>query len=194
MPYCTHTKLAPLALAAILILLALLPASASAYMSPGEPVADPKVDAWMNVARTTWGSAPACPEGIRIDRAERNADVGVVATAEMPGCHISLDPDYYPAPSDWTATAEDRRYWETMMCNAVVHEWGHLLGHPHVSDPEDIMFPEVRHIVAACNPRVAAPIRAGGKSKAARRSRKRANKRRTATARRSDMKPHSHTP
>ena len=192
MPYRTHTKLPPLALAAILIVLALLPASASAYMSPGEPVADPEVDAWLNVASTTWGSAPSCPEGIRIDRAERNAGVDVVATAETPGCHISLDPDFYPAPADWTATAEDRRYWETMMCNVVVHEWGHLLGHAHASDPGDIMFPEVRHIVPACNPREAAPIRARGKSKPARRSRKRAGKRRSATARRSDTRPHPH--
>ena len=184
MPRHTFTKLPPLVLAAALVLLALLPAGASAYMSPGEPVIDPKVDAWLAVAQATWGRAPDCPEGLRVDRAERISGVEVAATAERSGCHISLDPDFYPAPASWVATPEDRRYWETTMCNVVVHEWGHMLGHTHASDPHDIMAPMVPLIVPACRPRGQVPIRSG---RSAKRSRKRVGAGR-APARRSDAR------
>lgn len=30
--------------------------------------------------------------------------------------------------------------WETL-CTTVVHEWGHLAGHPHSSDPGNVMYP-----------------------------------------------------
>jgi hypothetical protein len=139
-----------LALTAAVLLLALAPAGASAYMSPGEPVADPQVDGWLAVARETWAAEPACPGGVRLDRAERLPGAGLWAAAEMPGCRISLDPDFYPAPAAWTASAAGRAQWEAQMCNVVVHEWGHLLGHGHAEDAREIMAPVVPLVVPGC--------------------------------------------
>ena len=113
----TFTKLlATVSVLAGVLLFAGAP-TASAYMSPGEPVADRQVDACVTLAAATWGETPNCPEGVRIDRAERIPGPGMWAAAEMPGCHISLDPDFYPAPASWTATARGRRQWEQQMCN-----------------------------------------------------------------------------
>jgi hypothetical protein len=169
-----------LALVVASLLLALAPAGASAYLSPGEPVADPQVDGWVAVARATWGAEPACPEGVRLDRAQRLPDAGLWAAAEMPGCHISLDPDFYPAPALWTATAAGRAQWGEQMCNVVVHEWGHLLGHAHVDDPHDLMAAVVPRVVPACRA-AAPPVVAKTPAPRARRSaRKAAAKRRPA--------------
>jgi hypothetical protein len=188
MPRLALTKLRPLlTLAATLLLLALAPPRASAYMSPGEPVSDPQVDKWLAIAGATWGAAPACPQGVRIDRAQRIATAGLWAAAEMPGCHISLDPDYYPAPAAWTATATGRRHWEEQMCNVLVHEFGHLLGHDHSSDPHSVMAPIVPRTVAACrpstSPRALSAPRAADKTKTAKRSRTRGGSRRNAAKR-----------
>lgn len=195
MPRRTLIKLRPLlALHAALLLLALVPTGASAYMSPGESIADPQVDAWLNVARATWGQSPECPEGVRIDRAERLAGAGTWAAAELPGCHISLDPDFYPAPAAWAATARGRRQWAVQMCNVVVHEWGHLLGHGHSSDAHDLMAPVVPLTVGACRPgapsQVGAAVQSKGRSRKSARSR--AGKSRRAAARRAVAKASSH--
>jgi hypothetical protein len=164
-----------LAFIATLLLVAVVPTSASASVGPGEPVADPQVDAWLGIARSWWGGAPDCPEGLRVDRAERAAGDGVWATAEMPGCHISLDPDFYPRPAAWTASAWARREWQRRMCNVVVHEWGHLLGHGHASDPLDLMAPVVPLVVTACRPpapsSVQTAVQSAGKRKKAKRAR-----------------------
>jgi hypothetical protein len=174
------------AITATVLLFALIPAGASAYMGPGEPVADPQVNAWLDIARATWGAAPDCAQGVLIDRAERLPGPGIWAAAEMPGCHISLDPDFYPAPAALRATAADRRSWEEQMCNVVVHEWGHLLGHDHSSDPHHVMAPFAPRVVAGCRPSAPAAPSAGGQAtgrrkKAAKRAR--ANKRRAAARR-----------
>jgi hypothetical protein len=173
-----------LAVIAASLLLALAPAGASAYLSPGEPVADGQVDGWVAVARATWGTEPACPEGVRLDRAQRLPDAGLWAAAEMPGCHISLDPDFYPAPALWTATDAGRAQWAEQMCNVVVHEWGHLLGHAHAADAHDVMAAVVPRVVQACRaeaPRVAPAPRTVPAPRAKRAvSRKAAAKRRPA--------------
>jgi hypothetical protein len=180
-----------LALIAAVLLLALAPAGAAAYMSPGEPVADPQVDGWLAVARATWGAEPSCPQGVRLDRAERLGGAALWAAAEMPGCHISLDPDYYPAPAAWAATPAGRAHWSEQMCNVVVHEWGHLLGHGHADDANDLMAPVVPLVVPGCRsaaqPAAAPPATA--RPAASRKPRKaqhsrRGSKRRRAGARR----------
>jgi hypothetical protein len=36
------------------------------------------------------------------------------------------------------------------LCTAMTHEIGHLLGHPHASDPQDVMYPSYVAPIAAC--------------------------------------------
>jgi hypothetical protein len=40
-------------------------------------------------------------------------------------------------------------------CTAMVHEYGHLLGHEHGQDPNDVMYPYYVKPVAACAPAAA---------------------------------------
>lgn len=44
--------------------------------------------------------------------------------------------------------AED--YSWPMLCTVVTHEFGHLLGHDHVTDPKDVMYPVYDGPIAAC--------------------------------------------
>jgi hypothetical protein len=177
-----------LALIVALLLVALVPTSASAYVGPAEPVADPQVDAWLGIAQAWWGGAPDCPEGVQVERAELAADAGVWASAEMPGCRIWLDPDFYPRPAAWSASPWGRREWQKLMCNVVAHEWGHLLGHGHASDPHDLMAPVAPSVVTACRPAVPASVEAAvqsaGKRKEAKLPRARVNTKRKTAARR----------
>lgn len=177
-----------LALLATLLLVAIVPTSASASVRPGEPVADAQVDAWLDVAHAWWGRAPDCPGGVLVDRAERMAGADVWASAETPGCRISLDPDFYPRPAAWSTSAWGRREWQRLMCNVVAHEWGHLLGHGHASDPHDLMAPVAPFVVTACRrsvpSSVEAAVQSAGTRKRAKRARARAGRTRKAAARR----------
>jgi hypothetical protein len=74
----------------------------------------------------------------------------IIGRAELPGCRIWLDRDWWPAPPS-------RR-----RCLEIVHEWGHLLGHPHAE--RGLMSPEAQGAVPGCNAFRAArprPVRAG---------------------------------
>ena len=177
-----------LALIATLLLVAIVPTSASGSVPPGEPVADPQVDAWLGIAHARWGHAPDCPDGVLVDRAERMAGASVWASAETLGCRISLDPDFYPRPAAFAASAWGRRAWTEQMCNVVVHEWGHLLGHAHASDPHDLMAPVVPLVVPDCRPGAPASaaefVQSAGKRKQAKRPPARAGRTRKAAARR----------
>jgi hypothetical protein len=154
-----------LALVATLLLIGVVPTSASAVAGPAEPVADPQVDAWLKTAHEWWGLAPDCPGGVVVERAERVAGEGVWASAETPGCRISLDPDLYPRPVAPRASAWAPRAWQERMCNVVAHEWGHLLGQAHASDFHDLMAPVVPLVVPGC--RAGAPSSVGASTPAA---------------------------
>jgi Matrixin len=111
-----------------------------------DPATDPQIAQWMAIAQAHWGTAPNCPDGISIQRAEWLPDPGVWAAAVQGGCAVAFDPDFYPAPADY-----DQAWYQAAMCSVVAHEWGHLLGHGHVADPNSLMNPVTPiNIVGGC--------------------------------------------
>jgi len=124
--------------------LALLPA-ATAAADDGQVVNDPTLAQYMRIAAGYWGAPePHCegPNGESIAPYAVMADdpnPSVAAWAEMPGCRIWLDADYWPAPPS------------EQYCNLIAHEWGHLLGHPHSEDSHNLMWGQwTNNVVPGC--------------------------------------------
>jgi hypothetical protein len=111
-----------------------------------DPAADPLIARWLEIGRAFWNASPNCPGGVSVTRAQWLPDAGVWAAAVRGGCAMALDPDFYPAPPGY-----DHGWWQAAMCTVVAHEWGHLLGNAHVSDPNNLMNPVAPiNIVAGC--------------------------------------------
>jgi hypothetical protein len=98
-----------------------------------EPYSSPTLTRYLQIAERHWAvPAPTC---LREDGSTVGVNVvlyddphpGVVAAAEQPGCRIWLDRDFWPRPP----SERD--------CITIVHEWGHLLGHGHSSNPRSLM-------------------------------------------------------
>jgi Matrixin len=119
---------------------------AQAAAATADPTIDPLIAHFLELARVHWNASPNCPDGISLQRAEWLPDPGVWAAAVQGGCAIAFDPDFYPAPADY-----DNAWWQAAMCSVVAHEWGHLLGYGHVSDPNNLMNPVTPiNIVGGC--------------------------------------------
>src|SRR3954453_21766288 len=120
---------------------------AQAQAAPNaDPAADPQIAQWLQGAQAHWGAAPNCPSGLSIQRAQWLADPNVWAAAVQGGCALAFDPDFYPAPAEY-----DSGWYAAAMCSVVAHEWGHLLGYGHVSDPNNLMNPVTPiNIVGGC--------------------------------------------
>jgi hypothetical protein len=111
-----------------------------------DPTTDPQIAQWIADAQAYWGTAPNCPGGISIQRAQWLPDPNVWAAAVQGGCAMAFDPDFYPAPADY-----DQGWYQAAMCSVVAHEWGHLLGYGHVADPNNLMNPITPiNIVGGC--------------------------------------------
>jgi hypothetical protein len=145
-------RIAPLAIAALLGILAAAPARAD----HGRAVIDETISSYFRVAERHWGAAPAPCVGVHGEQVLVHAalfddpDPLIIGRAELPGCRIWLDRDWWPAPPS-------RR-----RCLEIVHEWGHLLGHAHAE--RGLMSPDARGVVPGCNafrPARPHPVRAG---------------------------------
>jgi hypothetical protein len=95
-------------------------------------------------AETYWQATP-CQGQIQVQAAPLGTDnaQSVYTTtdgdpANFADCRIVFNSDLRV----WT--------WERF-CSVMVHEYGHLLGHQHTSDPTDVMYPLYLRPVAACN-------------------------------------------
>jgi matrixin len=120
-------------IAAATALAALLVPAAAARADHGEPFSNPTLTRYLKIAERHWAvAAPTCtaadgqPLGVHAVLYDE-PDPSVVASAEQPGCRIWLDRDWWPRPP----SERD--------CITIVHEWGHLLGYGHSSDPNSLM-------------------------------------------------------
>jgi hypothetical protein len=139
------------AVARVVIALALLllgapAARAAGLLQPaGPPVDDPQVSLWVANAARHFGRVPVCPGGITVDRYERQPGPGRMASAPLHACDMSLDPDWFPRPA-----GAEPRHWAAMMCTAVAHEYGHLLGLPHSRNPHSLMSHRLGRPLGSC--------------------------------------------
>jgi hypothetical protein len=132
-------RIAPLAIAALLAVLAAQPARAD----HGRALIDESVSSYLRIAERHWGAAPAPCVGVQGEQVLVHAamfddpDPLVIGRAEQPGCRIWLDRDWWPGPPS------------RQRCLEIVHEWGHLLGRAHVE--RGLMSPDARGVVPECN-------------------------------------------
>lgn len=103
-------------------------------------------EAAQQIASAYWGT-DACGGAIEITWASLTGDINARSDWENP---VAAYDD--PAENaDCTITFNTAQRWTwPMFCTVMVHEYGHLTGHPHSGDPTDVMYPFYGQPVAAC--------------------------------------------
>jgi hypothetical protein len=99
-------------------------------------------------AQQFWGQA-ACGNNIKIVTKQLGGQTGGLArtgTITLPTGEVRI--------VSCKITMDRRRWSETRYCAVLIHEYGHLLGHGHSSNPSDIMYPAStnRNIPQICRP------------------------------------------
>ena len=124
-------------------------ADPAADYAPGSPAAQTAAD----IAAAYWGQAP-CSGQVEVAWSALDGDVNASSSWENPvgpyddpaensACRIVFN-----ATSDWD--------WPKF-CTVLVHEYGHLTGHPHSDDRSDVMYPYYQQPVGQCAPSAPAP-------------------------------------
>src|SRR5580765_8543039 len=133
-------------------LCALASAGAPAFAdAPGEDAA--AVARAQSIARAYWGVDP-CGGAVGVSWAALGPDTNASSTWENP---VGAYDD--PAENaDCEIVFNSAQDWDwPRFCTVLVHEYGHLSGHPHSSDRGDVMYPYYQQPVAPCDLAPAAP-------------------------------------
>ena len=129
------------ALAALLTAAALTGAAPGRAQATGDPAArwpigGSTLATAMDLAAAHWGLRP-CGGSVRLSWVALGAGINAQSS-------WANDVDPYLQPSRNTEceiALSTRPEWDwTMLCSVVVHEVGHLTGHDHVDDVEDVMY------------------------------------------------------
>jgi hypothetical protein len=127
------------------VLAALLTMPSLAQADHGPPVGGPELQRYLEIAQSHWGvPAPTCTtadgQTVSVHAAlYDDPDDGVSARAELPGCRIWLDRDFWP------------RQLDRIDCTIIVHEWGHLLGHAHDGHRNSLMYEQPTQGAPGCS-------------------------------------------
>jgi hypothetical protein len=80
------------------------------------------------IAALLWGP-PAC--GTPTVATDPTLPAAALGYADRRSCVIDLPPTRPKSQDNWAS-----------ICTTIVHEWGHLTGHGHSSNPRSVMYPE----------------------------------------------------
>ena len=126
--------------------------ASAARADDAAPVDAGQVRAAADIAKTYWHATP-CADQVAISWTALAATTNATSTWANPV-------DAYSAPeqnSQCSITFNAALHWDwTRFCSILVHEYGHLTGHPHSADPGDVMYAYYVKPVAACQAAAAA--------------------------------------
>jgi hypothetical protein len=110
------------------------------------PVAGTAVRTAMSLGSERWGFSP-CRGKVAVAWASLSAGVNAESSWSN-----DVDPFLQPSRNgDCEITLSLREDWDWLkLCSVVIHELGHLAGHDHVDDPDDVMYPTYMHAVPEC--------------------------------------------
>jgi hypothetical protein len=145
-PRLAPARLAPRRLLAAILALLAITGGAGTALAADDPVAAPALR-WpatgtairtaMGLAAERWGFSPC--RG-RVTVAWSRLDAGLNGESSWAN---DLDPYLQPSRNtECDITLSTAQEWDwPKVCSLVIHEMGHLAGHDHVDDPEDVMYP-----------------------------------------------------